>query len=216
MIQMEFQGISIEWLGHDSFKIKFGNKTIYIDPFQIASGEKADLVLITHEHYDHCSCEDIGKISSPASSIVCNNSTAPKIEGNVVCSKIIKMQNSEEIEVSGIKVKAVPAYNLKKPFHPKGSGIGYLIQIGGTTIYHAGDTDFIPEMNELKGKVSIALLPVSGTYVMTPEEAVKAAEAIQPELAIPMHYGSIIGSEKEAEQFVSLYSGKSAVLKRSD
>jgi len=213
---MEFSGISINWLGHDAFKIKAVNQVIYIDPFQISPGEKADLVLITHEHHDHCSCEDIKKISSSDSIIVCNNLTAPKIEGKVVCSNLIKMEAGKEIEVNGIKVKAVPAYNLNKPFHPKGSGIGYLIELNGKTIYHAGDTDFIPEMNELNGKVSIALLPVSGTYVMTPEEAVKAAEAIQPELAIPMHYGSIIGSEKEARQFASLYKGKSAVLKRSD
>lgn len=208
---MEYKGILVDWLGHDSFRIMASGKTIYIDPFNISGGEKADLVLITHEHYDHCSPEDIEKIVSDKTSIVCNSITAKKLGGK----KIIKIETGESVEIEGIKITAVPAYNLKKPFHPKGSGIGYLIETEGTTIYHAGDTDYIPEMNELKGRVNIALLPVSGTYVMTAEEAVQAAEAIEPEIVIPMHYASIVGTEENAKRFAELYKGKAVIPEKS-
>ena len=212
---MEYRDISIEWLGHDTFRIKAKGKTIYIDPFELSTGEKADLALVTHEHYDHCSCKDLEKITSEKTSLVCNSQAASKITSRAVCDRITKIESGQKLELSGIIVRAVPAYNLKKPFHPRGSGIGYLIQIGGVTIYHAGDTDFIPEMNSLKGKITIALLPVSGTYVMTAEEAVKAAEAIQPEIAIPMHYGSVVGSGDDAKRFAALYKGKTMILERS-
>ena len=209
---MEYKGVSIEWLGHDSFRIMGNKKTVYTDPFRISGGEKADLVLVTHDHYDHCSPEDIGKIASEKTTIVCNSITAGKVSG-----KVVEIESGQSLEIGGVKVTAVPAYNKNKPFHPKGSGLGYLVEISGITIYHAGDTDFTPEMRGLRGKVTIALLPVSGTYVMTAEEAAEAAEAINPEIAVPMHYGAgVAGTEQDAKRFAELYSGRAEILEKSN
>ncbi len=188
-------------LGHDAFRIDT-DVTIYFDPYQISSGPKADLVLITHDHFDHCSPEDIMKIKQPGTVIVTEKDSAEKLEGDV---RIIKA--GKTMDVSGIKIEAVPAYNIDKEFHPKKNGwLGFIIEIEGVRIYHAGDSDFIPEMKDLR--VDIAILPVSGTYVMTADEAVEAALAINPRLAIPMHYGSVVGSEKDAIHFKKALEGK--------
>jgi len=188
----------IHWLGHDTFKIT-GEKVIYTDPFKIKdSGEegKADIILITHEHHDHCSPEDIRKIQGPDTVIVSTPSCADKLSGNVKIAK-----RGDVMDIGGIRIEAVPAYNIDKKFHPKDKdGVGYIFTIRGQRIYLAGDTDYIPEMKTFKN-VGIALLPVSGTYVMTAEEAVKAALDIKPDIAIPMHYGKIIGTRMNAEKF---------------
>ncbi|MBU2514232.1 MBL fold metallo-hydrolase [bacterium] len=195
----------IKWLGHDSFCID-GGITIYIDPFQIQSGKKADLVLITHEHYDHCSPEDVAKIRTDETVIITEQKSAEKLEGHVQV-----MKPGESTTVKGITVETVVSYNTNKKFHPReNSWLGFIIDIDGTRIYHAGDADFIPEMKDIKA--DIALLPVSGTYVMTAAEAVQAALAINPQVAIPMHYGAIVGSEKDAVDFKNALEGKMEVL----
>ncbi len=194
----------IAWLGHDGFRID-AEKIVYIDPYQIPPGPKADLILITHEHFDHCSPEDVEKIRQDATVIVTEKDSAGKLKGDV---RVIRP--GESIEVGGIGVEGIPAYNTDKQFHPKASGwLGFVVEIDGVRIYHAGDTDFIPEMRTLK--VDIALLPVSGTYVMTADEAVQAALAIKPGVAIPMHFGAIVGSGKDAERFKEALSGKVTV-----
>jgi len=176
----------IAWLGHGSFRIE-GANTVYFDPYMISEGPKADLILISHDHFDHCSPEDVAKISQPKTVIITEKDAARKLKGAVT---ILKPGASSL--TSGMRVEAVPAYNTDKDFHPKGKGwLGFIVEVGGVRIYHAGDTDFIPEMKEFK--VDIAFLPVSGTYVMTAEQAVKAALAIKPKVAIPMHYGAIVG-----------------------
>ncbi|MBI5025178.1 MAG: MBL fold metallo-hydrolase [Nitrospirae bacterium] len=196
----------IHWLGHDSFKI-IGEKVIYIDPFKIKKKDTADIILITHEHYDHCSLEDVKKIQGPKTVIVTTADSAKKLSGNI---KTIKP--GDKVTVEGIEIEAVPAYNTNKQFHTKDRGwVGYIIKTKGQRIYHAGDTDYIPEM-ETAIRADIALLPVSGTYVMTAEEAVKAALAIKPKVAIPMHYASTVGSREDARKFAEGLKGKIEVV----
>jgi len=186
------------WLGHSAFEI-IGERVVYIDPWQIKKdSESANIILITHDHYDHCSPEDVRKIQTKDTVIVTVSQCKTKLSG-----EIITVKPNEKITVQGIEINTLPAYNLNKPFHPKANGyLGFLVNLNNKIYYHAGDTDFIPEMEKVK--CEIALLPVSGTYVMTAEEAAKAVEKINPALAIPMHYGSVAGSRKDAEQFKKL------------
>jgi len=195
----------IVWLGHDSFRID-ASKTIYLDPYRILSGPKADLILITHEHFDHCSPDDVAKIQHPGTVIVTEKDSAKRLTGHL---RVIKP--GESLVVDEVKIEAVPSYNTDKEFHPRKRGwLGFIMEIEGVRVFHAGDTDFIPEMSEFN--VDIALLPVSGTYVMTADQAVKAALAINPKLAIPMHYGAIVGSDQDAINFKKALEGKIEVL----
>jgi L-ascorbate metabolism protein UlaG (beta-lactamase superfamily) len=192
---------NMTWLGHDGFLIKGGGKVIVIDPFQVTECEPADIILVSHDHYDHCSPDDIKKIQKDTTIIVTEADSAKKLSGQV---KV--MQPGDKITVSGIPVEAVPAYNTNKSFHPKDNGwLGFILTVDGVRIYHAGDTDHIPEMGSFQ--VDIALLPVSGTYVMTAEEAVEAAKKIKPKVVIPMHYGAIVGSANDAQRFTEALRG---------
>jgi L-ascorbate metabolism protein UlaG (beta-lactamase superfamily) len=208
----------IHWLGHDSFRID-AEKTIYIDPWQLKENvPPADLVLITHEHGDHCSPGDVTKIAGPETVIVTNTASAIKLKSQKGQVRVVKP--GDRLSINGIQLEAVPAYNLNKfrspgkPFHPKEAGhVGFIITAGGQRIYHAGDTDNIIEMDNLK--VDIALLPVSGTYVMTAEEAADAARRIAPQVAIPMHYGAgVVGTRADAERFAKLYDGQVVILEQ--
>jgi L-ascorbate metabolism protein UlaG (beta-lactamase superfamily) len=192
---------NMTWLGHDGFLIKGGGKVIVIDPFQVTECEPADIILVSHDHYDHCSPDDIKKIQKDTTIIVTEADSAKKLSGQV---KV--MQPGDKITVSGIPIEAVPAYNTNKSFHPKDNGwLGFILTVDGVRIYHAGDTDHIPEMGSFQ--VDIALLPVSGTYVMTAEEAVEAAKKIKPKVVIPMHYGAIVGSANDARRFTEALRG---------
>lgn len=192
---------NITWLGHDGFLIKGDGKVIVIDPFQVKECEQADIILISHEHYDHCSPEDVKKIQKDSTVIVTEAGSARKLSGDV---RVV--EPGDKLTVSGVPIETVPAYNTNKSFHPKENGwLGFIITVDGVRIYHAGDTDLIPEMESFQ--VDIALLPVSGTYVMTAEEAVEAARIIKPKVAIPMHYGAIVGSVDDAKRFSDLLRG---------
>ena len=191
----------IHWLGHDGFRIDAG-KIIYVDPYQIQPGIKADLILITHPHADHCSPRDLAGIQKPDTVIVTEKDSAARLEGDVRI-----MAPGDLLSLDDITIEAVPAYNTDKSFHPRSNGwLGFIVEFEGTRVYHAGDTDHIPEMKEIT--TDIALLPVSGTYVMTAEEAVDAALAIGPKLAIPMHFGAIVGSAGDARHFTQVLEGK--------
>ena len=191
---------SIHWLGHDAFRLD-GPPVVYIDPYELASGlPKADLILITHAHSDHLSPADVARVRGPNTVILGPREVADELPGVRVIAA------GETIEVGGARVRAVAAYNTNKKFHPKGDGkVGFVVTLGGFSVYHAGDSDAIPEMAGLAPDV--ALLPVSGTYVMTATEAAGAARTIKPKVAIPMHYGSIVGSEADAKKFAKALEG---------
>lgn len=207
---MEIKGVKIDYLGHSGFLISNGSgKKIAIDPYNVSDKvSKPDLILITHSHYDHCSIKDIEKLSKQGTMIVIPadaQSKITKIEG--VEMQII--EPGEEVKFENIKIETVPAYNVDKEFHQKSEGwLGYIIKFHEVIIYHAGDTDKIPEMKNLTGygkhgNEFVILLPVSGKYVMDADEAVEAASLINPTLAIPMHYGAgVAGTEEDAKKFV--------------
>jgi L-ascorbate metabolism protein UlaG (beta-lactamase superfamily) len=204
---MKLLNLEFKRLAHDTFRIQ-GSKVVYTDPYKVRDRDEADIVLISHEHFDHLSLEDLNKVISPGTTVV----ASPLCKGGL---KGLKVKETKFLDPGGkfnvgkVEVEAVPAYNLTKfrepghVFHPKDEKrLGFVLQMDGTRVYFAGDTDFIPEMKAIK--CDIALLPVSGTYVMTAEEAAEAAAAINPKIAVPMHYGAIVGSEAEAKKFKSL------------
>ena len=220
--------IDIHAHGHDTFRIvdpkdpdgvsgsrRGAGKQIYFDPYKLPEGlPKADVIFISHSHGDHCSPDDVKKIRKDDTVIVATADSAAKLGGKVTIVK-----PGDAIDVAGLKVKTIPAYNINKfrspgvPFHPRESGwVGYVVTLSdGTTVYHAGDSDATPEMKALK--VDVALLPVSGKYVMTAEEAVEAANAMMPKLAIPMHYGVVAGTDADAETFRKGFKGATRILK---
>ena len=188
----------IRWLGHASFQISAAGKAIYVDPRYMKSfkseigqyfetPDKADIILITHHHADHCYPSSFKKMLTSNTKII-----APQLCGKKLGDNFRRIEAGEEIAIDEIRVKAVDAYNTKrrrasgKLWHIKGEGVGYLITVDEKTIYHAGDTEFIPEMKNL-GNVDVALLPIDGTFTMNIDEAIAAAKAIEPEVVIPMH-----------------------------
>ena len=191
--------VSIKWLAHACFQIKAGGKIIYTDPGENSNlSEMADIIVVSHSHFDHLDPSEIKKVQKPDTVVI-----APKDCGSKISGTVKSLKPGEEMTIGDIRVKAVEAYNYKRfrspgnPFHPKGSGVGYLVTTEGKTIYHAGDTDFIPEMKEL-GHVDVALLPTGDTYTMDMSEGADAAAAINPGIVIPMHtWGKDTGEFKK-------------------
>jgi len=200
--------ISTRWLGHASFHLKGGDKTIYTDPYGGQYEDKADLILVSHSHADHCDVSKIDVIRKDDTVVIAPADCAPKIGGSLK-----SLKPGEKTSVGSITVEAVEAYNYKRfrspsvPYHPKGFGVGYLLTIGDKTIYHAGDTDFIPEMNGLKG-IYLAMLPSGGTYTMDNPEAAEAALVIKPKYVIPMHRW-----QTNPEEFKKIVERRSADIK---
>jgi L-ascorbate metabolism protein UlaG (beta-lactamase superfamily) len=208
---MKLMNLDITRIAHDTFRIA-GSKVIYIDPFKVTKNDEADIVLLSHEHFDHLSLEDLNKVIFPGTVIVASPLCKDGLK-NVKVKDLHYLDPGGKLAVGKIEIEGLPAYNLDKgpepgkKFHPPGEKrLGFLIKMDGTTVYHAGDADFIPEMRSIK--CDIALLPVSGTYVMTAEEAAQAADAIDTKIVIPMHYGAIVGSEADAQKFKSLVKNR--------
>ena len=195
---------NVEVLYHSSIKIK-SNKIIYIDPFKIKENcNDADLIFITHEHYDHYSEEDIDKIKNKDTIIIVPEKLSNRLlEYGISQNNIVMVKPRQNYMVEGIKFETVAAYNLNKQFHPKENGwVGYIIELEGIKYYIAGDTDMTEENKKVK--CDVALVPVGGTYTMNYKEAAELINTIKPKIAVPIHYGSIVGAEKDAMNFISL------------
>jgi L-ascorbate metabolism protein UlaG (beta-lactamase superfamily) len=182
----------IRFLGHGSFFMAYGGKVIHVDPVSSEADysalPKADLILITHDHYDHFDAKAVEAIQTPSTQIIGNADVGRALPG------VLVMKNGDVRAVDGVKIEAVPAYNVQHmrepglPFHPRGVGNGYIVTLGDTRLYIAGDTENIPEMKQLK-KIDIAFLPMNLPYTMTPEMVADAAKAFKPAILYPYHYG---------------------------
>lgn len=195
----------VEWLGHSGFRVAVGRASIYIDPYRVGpDAPPADLILISHQHYDHFSIQDLERLRKDDTRVIASPAVAERLDGSV---RSLRAGETMETDIHGVDVRAVPAYNTSKrdgegrPFHPREAGcLGFELNVRGERLYHAGDTDVIPEMDWVVG-ADVALLPVSGVHVMTALEAAEAARRIQPTVAVPMHWGGHIGSEQDAHAF---------------
>ncbi len=191
----------IHWLHHSSFKIEAMGRVIYIDPYQVKDTTPADYIFITHAHPDHFSIPDINKLKKKDTLIICPKKVAEKLKGY----NVKEVKPGDILLMAGVKAEAVPAYNNWKIFHPKGDlNVGYVLTINGWRIYHAGDTDFIPEMKQLQN-LTVAMVPIDGIFAMSAKEAAKAINTMKPLYAVPMHYGfNKLVKKDAAEKFKAL------------
>ena len=192
----------IEVFTHSSIRIKSGFGAIYIDPFNMKTApHDAAFILVTHDHYDHFSTEDIAKAAGNNTILI----VPEKMEGKAkeaanLVQEIRTVKAGARLEVNGFEFETVPAYNIMKPFHPKSAGwVGYILLLDGQRVYIAGDTDATKEAGEVK--CDIALVPIGGTYTMDAKKAAELVNTISPKVAIPTHYGSIVGEPKDADTF---------------
>lgn len=200
----------ITWLGHASFRIDGSKSTVYIDPWKLKSAKPADVVCITHSHFDHLSEEDVAKIAKD-STIVVGPSDCKAGFGRAFKA----VSPGQSVTIGDVTVEAVPAYNTDKDFHPKRNNwVGYVVTVDGVRIYHTGDTDLIPEMADVKADV--ALMPVGGTYTMTVQQAAEAVNKINPKVAVPMHCGDIVGSLNDRETFRKACKAPVVILNPTD
>lgn len=193
---------NIEVFTQSSIRIEDGDRTIYADPFRMAEEpHDADFILITHGHYDHFSAEDIGKVANGGTVLVAPEKMADMArEVSGMVKRIVAVKPGVRLDADGLELETVPAYNSIKPFHPKSDGwVGYILRAGGKRIYIAGDTDATKEAKAVR--CDIALIPIGGMYTMDAKKAAELVDAIRPEVAIPTHYGSIVGKPSDGEAF---------------
>jgi len=199
------------WIRQSGFRIQNGDQVIYLDPIQVPdSPHDADVVLITHPHGDHCDTSSVQKVSKDSTQILAEPDSVNRLGSGF--SKLSPIKLGENMEVDNLQIATVRAYNNTKSFHPRSNDwLGFVITLeDGRTIYHGGDTDFVTEMNDIDADV--ALLPVGGNFTMRAVEAAQAVKAIQPKLAIPMHWGGSVGSVRDAQTFQQELEGDVAAL----
>ena len=198
----------IHWLGHATFRIDDGAAVLYVDPWKLPAGApQADVILITHAHYDHYSPEDIAKIEKPTTVFVAPADVASKLAR----THVVTATPGGSYQAGPVKVEAVAAYNIDKDFHPKANGwVGYIVTLStGQRVYHTGDSDVTPEMQAVQ--TDVALMPCGGTYTMTAGEAAAAANVFKPGVLIPMHWGDIVGSRGDADAVAKAFAGETVI-----
>jgi L-ascorbate metabolism protein UlaG (beta-lactamase superfamily) len=194
--------LQIQWIGHASFRLASEEIVLYIDPWKLPAAQPdANLVFVSHGHFDHWSADDVAGVSRDTTTVVGPADVVESLPAGRVLTP------GERLESAGVSLEGIPAYNVDKDFHPKAnSWLGAMITLGGTRVYYAGDTDRIPEMDALSG-VDLALLPVGGTYTMNAAQAAEACQAIGAKIAVPYHWGDIVGTEADAQAFVDATAG---------
>lgn len=209
---MLIEGLEIQRIAHSCIKIISKGKVIYFDPFKIDSGEKADLIFISHEHYDHCSVADIRKIIKPETVIITVADCQSKLAGLLV-KGVQLVKPGDKFSIQNIEVVVVPAYNLTKHFHMKDNQwVGFVVKIDGKTVYHAGDSDVVVEMKSLVN-LDVIFIPVSGHFTMNAKEAAQLINFLKPKVAIPIHYGAgVVGTQQDADVFKSLVKNVNVII----
>ena len=197
--------VEFERYVQSAFRIQSGDTVVYVDPHRLPDGPQADLILITHEHFDHMDPAAINALDQPDTVIIAGERVVQELTGRV-SGKLVAIQEGASTTHQGVTVKAVPGYNSH---HPRGFNLGYVFQLGDRTVYHAGDTGRVPEMADL-GAIDVALLPIGGTYTMNEEEAAEAVRMIRPAVVIPMHYG--YATAGDPARFASLVGSDSVVV----
>ncbi len=196
----------ITWFRQSSVRIKRDGVELHVDPWGVTEESESDYILLTHPHYDNFSEDDIARVRGPRTIVVAPASMRKQLE-----QVDHLMRPSDMIQLDGVDILAVPAYNKFKRFHPRENAwLGYVFTVGGITYYHAGDTDLLESMSQIR--CDVAFLPCEGHYTMGPEDAVEAALACEAKLVIPVHWGGPVGSREDAEKVKSLFPGDVAVL----
>ncbi len=202
----------VQVLTHSSIRIA-ENQIVYFDPFHV-EGEPhdADIICVTHDHFDHYSPEDLAKVKNAATILVCPKTMEDSLSNSGISEEFTELvAPGDELEINGVRIQAVPAYNVGKQFHPQANQwVGYLVTMNEVTYYIAGDTDINEDVKKVR--CDAALLPVGGTYTMTAEEAAELAEMIHPKAAIPTHYGSVAGKAEDGQIFADLLKDKINVI----
>lgn len=202
----------VQVLTHSSIRIA-ENQIVYFDPFHV-EGEPhdADIICVTHDHFDHYSPEDLAKVKNATTILVCPKTMEDSLSNSGISEEFTELvAPGDELEINGVRIQAVPAYNVGKQFHPQANQwVGYLVTMNDVTYYIAGDTDINEDVKKVR--CDAALLPVGGTYTMTAEEAAELAEMIHPKAAIPTHYGSVAGKAEDGQIFADLLKDKINVI----